>query len=124
MNTGYQEYGFEKLEVYKLAENLTQKIYRITNTFPKEEVFGLTSQLRRASVSVALNLAEGSSQRSKNDFSRFVSIALGSIIETKAALRLAMKLGFISQSEFSDILPQIDEIFFKTTALKNSLMKK
>lgn len=94
MNTGYQEYGFEKLEVYKLAENLTQKIYRITNTFPKEEVFGLTSQLRRASVSVALNLAEGSSQRSKNDFSRFVSIALGSIYRNKGCSTVGHEVRF------------------------------
>lgn len=124
MNGNYQEYGFEKLEVYRIVEELVGIVYHLTKKFPKEEIFGLTSQIRRASVSVALNLAEGSSERSKNDFVRFINIALGSIIETKAALRLAVRLEFITQQELNETLPRIDELFFKTTALKNSLNKK
>ena len=119
----YQQYGFEKLEVYQLSEELIIKIYNLTKKFPKEEQFGLISQLRRASVSVALNIAEGSVERSDKEFIRFINTAIGSLIETKSALRISAKLDIIKESYLEEILPFIDKIFFKTLALKKSLNK-
>ncbi|MEK7181349.1 MAG: four helix bundle protein [Patescibacteria group bacterium] len=122
-NNQYQQYGFEKLEVYQHAEDLVVKIYNLAKKFPKEELFGLTSQIRRASVSVALNLAEGSVERTKKEFIKFTNTAIGSLVETKSALRIGVKLGIMEQKDFEEVLPLIDKIFFKILALKKSLNK-
>jgi len=119
----YQQYGFEKLEVYQLSEDLVVKVYALTKKFPKEELFGLTSQLRRATISVALNIAEGSVERSNKEFIRFINTSIGSLVETKSGLRIAIKLGIISENDLQEIFPLIDKIFFKTLALKKSLNK-
>lgn len=117
----YQKYGFEKLEVYKLAEDLIVAVYKITNRLPQSELFGLSSQIKRAVISIALNLAEGSVERSSKDFVRFINIAIGSLIETKAGLRIGVKLNLTEQKDFKEILPSLDELFFKMLALKKSL---
>ena len=122
-NNQYQQYGFEKLEVYQHAEDLVVKIYNLAKKFPKEELFGLTSQIRRASVSVTLNLAEGSVERTKKEFIKFTNTAIGSLVETKSALRIGVKLGIMEQKDFEEVLPLIDKIFFKILALKKSLNK-
>ncbi len=119
----YQQYGFEKLEVYQLSEDLIVKIYTLTKKFPKEEIFGLTSQIRRASVSISLNLAEGSVERSNKEFIRFINTSIGSLVETKSGLRIAIKLDIIDENDLKEILPLLDKIFFKTLALKKSLNK-
>lgn len=120
----YKEYNFERLEVYKLAENLVIEIYELIKAFPQTELFGLTSQIKRSIVSVALNIAEGATSRSTKDFIRFIGIAVGSLVETKSALRIALKLKFITQVELDKILVNFDELFFKLMALKKSLYEK
>ncbi|MBI3589502.1 MAG: four helix bundle protein [Candidatus Liptonbacteria bacterium] len=115
------EYNFEKLEVYKLSEKLVLEVYNLTKNFPKEEVFGLTSQVKRAVVSISLNIAEGSTGRSKKDFVRFLNTAIGSLIETKSALSIAIKLSFIKQEVVDKLNQNFDELFFKLIALKKSL---
>ena len=77
-------FNYEKLDVTRNIQKLIVSIYEITSTFPSEERFGLVSQIRRASVSVLLNIAEGSSRRSRAEFSRFISIAIGSLVEVDA----------------------------------------
>lgn len=120
----YIEYNFEKLEVYKLSEELIIKIYQLLKQFPKEEIYGLTSQIKRAIISIALNIAEGSTNRSSKDFSRFIGISIGSLVETKSALLIAVKLKFIEQNSLNELLPDLDKLFFKLLALKKSVNEK
>ena len=88
-----QEYT--QLKVWEKAHQLTLKVYRATNSFPRDELFGLTSQLRRSASSIAANLAEGCGRGSDPDFARFVQIALGSAYEVQYHLLLARDLGYL-----------------------------
>lgn len=117
----YVKYNFENLEVYQLASDFVVKIYGLTVGFPKEELFGLTAQIRRASISVVLNIVEGSGRGSKKDFARFVNQATGSLFEVKAGLILAGKLKFFSEKDLADLMPLVDKLFFKLSAFKKSL---
>jgi len=86
---------FEKLDVFKIAHVLTKEIYKITKNFPKDETYGLVSQLRRASSSIPANLIEGNYRFTKNEFKYFISIARGSCGEVKYFLLLNYELGYI-----------------------------
>lgn len=94
---------YTKIEAWKLADNLTVAVYEHTRSFPKEEIYGLTSQLRRASYSVPANIVEGSSRESKKDYLHFLYIARGSLSETQYFIHLARRLCYLS-SEEADIL--------------------
>lgn len=94
---------YTKIEAWKLADDLTVAVYKRTRSFPKEEVYGLTSQLRRASYSVPANIVEGSSRESKKDYLHFLYIARGSLSETQYFVHLARRLSYLS-SEEADIL--------------------
>ena len=117
----YREYRFEKLEVYELGEELVVIVYDICREFPRSEEFGLTSQLKRAIVSVVLNIAEGSAFAGDKEFRRFVGISIGSLVETRAGLLLAIKLNFIKRENVENVFRLIDSLFFKLLALKKSL---
>ena len=84
------------LEVYKLSLTLVENIYKLTQSFPASENFGLTSQLRRASISLPSNIAEGSSRGSTKDFIRFLNIASGSLAEIETQLVIAERIGYIT----------------------------
>jgi four helix bundle protein len=90
---------YTKIEAWRLADDLTVAIYERTRLFPKEEIYGLTSQLRRASYSVPANIVEGSSRESKKDYLHFLYIARGSLSETQYFIHLARRLGYISSEE-------------------------
>ena len=115
-----QKYNFENLEVYQLARGLLKDIYKLCLRFPKEELFILTAQLKRAGISVVLNITEGSI-KSKNDFARFIDIALGSLIEVKTSLIIAKDLNYITERDFNQLMNKIDELFFKLIKLKKYL---
>lgn len=88
-----------KLRAFELADQLALEIYKCTKSFPKEEMFGLTSQIRRAAVSVPSNIVEGCAKSSQADYSRFLEIAYGSVCEVEYQLSLADRLGYLdSQS--------------------------
>ena len=89
-----QERPHERLDVWRDAMSLVEEIYRITATFPDSERFGLTSQLRRAAVSIPSNIAEGAARRSTAEYLRFLSIARGSLSELDTQLQIAIRLGF------------------------------
>jgi four helix bundle protein len=113
-------YAFEKLEVWQKSRLLVKIVYRVTQSFPTEERYGLTSQLRRASVSVSSNIAEGSTRWSKKDKARFYEIAYGSLIEVMNQLILSTDLGFLNDEELDVIKPQIAEISRMLDALYKS----
>ena len=112
--------NFEKLNVYHDAIALARSIYSLTKNFPKEEIFGVISQLRRAAVSVSINVAEGSS-RSKKEFAHFIDISRGSCYELIALLRISADLNFISSKEQEKTYQEIELLIKKLNALKNSL---
>lgn len=97
---------YKKIKAFQLGDNLVIEIYKLTQKFPKEELYGLTSQLRRASVSIPTNIAEGASRQHKKDYLNFLYIARGSLSETEYLLRLANRLGYLGDQDFekTDVL--------------------
>jgi four helix bundle protein len=98
-----------KLKAFELADEVALQIYRITAGFPKEELYGLTSQMRRAAVSVPSNIVEGCARGSQADYLRFLTIAFGSLRELHYQLSLSNRLGFLSSQDSSMIEPKIVE---------------
>ena len=117
-------YSFEKLEVWQLARKFTKEIYRISSAFPDEEKFGLTSQIRRAAISVSSNIAEGSSRRSGIEQARYTEIAYSSLLEVLNQLILAGDLNFIPEKEIKIQRPIIEELVNKLYKLRLSQLKK
>ncbi|QXP80038.1 MULTISPECIES: four helix bundle protein [Winogradskyella] len=110
------------LEVYKLSLDLVEEIYSLTKDFPSSENYGLTSQLRRAAVSLPSNIAEGSSRGSTKDFIRFLNIASGSLSEVETQLIIAERIGYVT---FPDTLKNnINSIQKMLYRLKQALTKK
>jgi four helix bundle protein len=101
---------FRKLRVWEKAHQLTLKIYNVTEEFPREELYGLTSQIRRACVSIPTNIAEGCVRSSDADFSRFLFIALGSTSELEYLILLAMDLKIIKNELQIELNNEINEI--------------
>ena len=104
------KYAFENLEVWQKSRMLVKNAYIITASFPTEEKFGLTSQIRRASVSVSSNIAEGSTRWSKKDQARFYEISFGSLIEVLNQFILANDLNFLNEESLKNIRIEIDSI--------------
>jgi S23 ribosomal protein. len=117
-------YSFEKLGVWKDAKELSKDIYQITKKFPEEEKFGLVSQLRRASISVASNIAEGSARKTRKDQAYFTVIAFSSSIEALNQIIISFELGFISNVEYETLRKQIEKITNKLNSLRNSQTNK
>lgn len=101
---------YKELDVYKDSYNLSLQIYKITNEYPKYEIYGITSQIRRAAVSVPLNIAEGYGRQSKEEFKRFLKISLGSLYETKTLLELSKDLNYINNEIYTKLEKQYDTI--------------
>jgi four helix bundle protein len=99
----------KKLRAFELADEVAILIYRITSGFPKEELYGLTSQMRRAAVSVPSNIVEGCARDSQADYLRFLTIAFGSLRELHYQLSLSLRLGYLSNQDSSLIGPKIVE---------------
>ncbi len=117
-------FNFEKLEVWKKLIELADTIYARTRTFPAEERFGLTNQLRRAAVSVSSNIAEGSSRRFKADFARFIEIGTGSVFELASQIFIARRQGLLAEKNFQEIYADAQEIGRMLSGLKNSSTAK
>jgi len=102
--------SFRELKVWQKAHALTLAIYALTRRFPREEMYGMTSQMRRCAASVAANLAEGRCRGTDRDFGRFVGIALGSASETEYYLLLARDLGLMQDAEYACLTEQVEEV--------------
>ena len=101
---------YRDLEVWKRSHALVLRIYQLTKSFPDEERFGLTSQLRRAAVSVPANIAEGSKRRKSQDYARFLNISEGSLSETDYLLLCSKDLGYLPESALEPIASEIEEV--------------
>jgi four helix bundle protein len=112
---------FRELKAWQKSHELTLRVYRATRTLPKEELYGLTSQLRRAAASVAANLAEGCCRASDRDFARFVAIALGSTSECEYHALLARDLQFLDEAVYSDLAKRVQEVKRMLSALYQRL---
>lgn len=112
---------FRSLKVWEKSHNITLEVYKLTKDFPKEELYNITSQLRRAIVSIPTNLAEGCGRGSDKDFKRFVQIALGSAGESEYLILLSTDLGYISNVEFNKLSSEIQEIKKMLTSLISKL---
>ena len=117
-------YSFEKLDVWQKAREYVVFIYHITNRFPDNEKFGLTSQIRRAAISITSKIAEGSSRSSLKEQIRYTEIAYGSALETYCQMLSSLDLGFLSIEEFQVGNERLKEITNKLNALKNSQIKR
>jgi len=114
-------YSFEKLEIWQLSLNLVERIYQISGVLPEDERLGLTSQPKRASVSVTLNIAEGREADSDPEFRRFLGIALKSLIEIVACLKACERLRFLDQITVLDICEFCDKIEAKIRKFRSAL---
>lgn len=95
--------NFKNIKAFQLSDNLVIEVYRTTKHFPKEELYGLTSQLRRASLSVPTNIAEGASRQHKRDYLNFLYIARGSLAETEYLLNVSNRLGYLDENELEKL---------------------
>jgi len=102
--------SYKELKVWKKSVDLSVLIYKVTESFPKSETFGLTSQIRRCAVSIPSNIAEGQKRGSISEYIQFLRIAYGSGAELETQLLIAWKIGFLSSSDYDDCLHLLDEI--------------
>lgn|SRR5215472_12218450 len=113
--------NYRDLQVWTKAHYLTLELYRISQLFPREEMYGITNQLRRAAVSIGANLAEGCGRRSSSELARFVRIAMGSASELDYHLLLSRDLGFMAANEFTLASSALTEIRKMLTSFLNSV---
>ena len=117
MEDRFYTYSFEKLEVWQVARVFKKSIYQITQKFPREELFGLTVQIRKSTGSITANLAEGSGRASDKDRAHFTNIAYSSALETIDHLITAFDLEYISEEMYVDHRLKLDEIINKLNSL-------
>lgn len=96
--------GYKKLLVWQKADELACEIYRATKSFPKEEMYGITSQLRRSALSVCLNIVEGSGRQGRKELKNFINIALGSLAEVDYLIDFTVRLGYITEPDQTKLI--------------------
>jgi four helix bundle protein len=115
---------YRELLVWQKAIVLVKEVYRATSSFPKTEIYALTSQIRRAAVSIPSNIAEGQGRSSTRDFLHFLSVAQGSLMELETQIIIAEQLGYLEQSQENGLLDYTAEVSRMLSGLRNSLNKK
>ena len=111
-----------KLDVWKESINLVKMIYQVTQAYPRDELYGLTSQLRRAIVAVPSNIAEGAARNSDKDFLRFLTMARGSLSEVETQVIISNELGYIEESR--EIMGKIQKVFLLLGGLIKSIQQR
>jgi four helix bundle protein len=114
---------FTELRVWQRSHALVLQVYRLTKTFPPEERYGLTSQLRRSTLSVPTNIAEGSKRLTNTEYARFLNIAEGSLAETEYLLMVSRDLGYLPQTATRPLLTEADEIAKMLNSLRVKVSK-
>jgi len=113
--------NYKDLDIWKRSIGVVENIYKITKNFPKEEMYGLTSQLRRSAVSIPSNIAEGFARFSNKEYKHFLFISLGSCAELSTQIIIALRLGYFENKEADKLLNEIDEISKMTMSLIKKL---
>ena len=113
---------FKELLIWNKSRLFCSKIYNVTASFPSEEKFGIVNQLRRASVSIPSNIAEGSSRNSNTDFARFLEIAIGSAYEVETQLLISSDLAFINEENTTELINLLEEITKTTSRFRATLL--
>lgn len=103
-------YNFRKLQIWIRSQKLIKQVYEVSSDFPKEELYGITSQLRRAAISVSLNIAEGSGRSTNKDFRNFLSISLGSSNEVVTLLELCFHFKYIDEVSYNKLIKEYEEL--------------
>jgi four helix bundle protein len=116
-------YSFEKLIVWQKSRNLAVPINKVTKEFPKDEIFGMISQMRRCSISIASNVAEGSGRHTAKDKARFTEIAYSSALELINQLIISLDLEYVSEKNYLTIRNEIEEITFMLDSLYKAQLK-
>jgi four helix bundle protein len=115
---------YSELIAWQKAVDLVESVYKATASFPREEIYGLTSQVRRAAVSVPSNIAEGQGRKSTMEFLHHLSIAYGSLTETETQLLIAGRLAYLEQKKVDHLIEQTNEVGRLLNGLSNSLSAK
>jgi len=118
------EKGYKSLKIWQKAHDLFMNIYSVTKTFPKEELYGITSQIRRSSLSVALNIVEGHASNSKKEFLSFLNIANRSLVETEYLLEVSRDLVFINNKDYEGLESKRKEVAIMLTAFIKAVRSK
>ena len=113
----------KKLKIWEKIMVMIEKIYRLSKDFPRSEVYGLSSQMRRAAVSVASNIAEGAARKGKREKIQFFSISKGSLSELDAQVEIALRLSYIIKDKYSNVQSDIDEVSRMLEGLIRSVKK-
>ncbi len=116
--------GYKDLLVWQKGMTLAKDVYNVTRGFPRDEKFGLVSQMRRAAVSIPSNIAEGQARKTTNEFVQFISHSEGSVAELETQLLLSAELGFCNQSKGAEILALLAELRKMLNALRRTLQKR
>jgi four helix bundle protein len=116
--------NFKKLLIWQKSMSLITKIYISTNNFPKEEAFGLTSQIRRSSISIPSNIAEGFGRESNKDFLRFLNISIGSLFEMQTQLEIAKNISYLNEDEFNNLYEDSREVERMLVSFINKLKER
>ncbi|MCK4250959.1 four helix bundle protein [candidate division WOR-3 bacterium] len=117
------KFKYEDLEIWQLALELIKIIYQLLKKFPAEEKYDLVSQGKRAVVSIALNIAEGSGRHTDKDFSLFINRAITSLQEVDGVLKIGMKLNYITDEDYQSVVPLIEKEYYKLVAFDKALIK-
>jgi four helix bundle protein len=115
------QFRFEKLEVWQDARRVNQKIYHLAKNFPRHEAFAMTSQIRRASISISSNIAEGSGRNSDRDFGHFLEQAYGSLMEVASLFYLALDEGYLAEKDLEPLFEELERLAKRTASLNRSL---
>ena len=121
LNDGERVKSYRDLIVWQKAMELVERVYRMTKVFPREEQYGLSSQIRRAVVSIPSNIAEGQARKSTAEFLNFLSIAQGFRAEVETQTLIAQRLGYVSENQIKEILNLLEEIAKMLSTLKSKL---
>lgn len=116
--------SYKDLKVWQKGADLALEVYVLSKKFPKDELYGLTSQVRRAAISIPSNIAEGSERKAVRDFLRFVRIASGSLAEVETQLYMAFRLGYIAEGEYQNVQPLMAEIGRMLNGFANNLAEQ
>ena len=112
---------FKELLIWEKSRSFCSEIYSVTSSFPSDEKFGITNQLRRASVSIPSNIAEGSSRNSNKEFARFLEISVGSAYEIETQLLISYDLGFLKLEQLDILIIQLEEIIKMISKFRSTL---